>query len=70
MIGIEFGKNLRVFNKIHVRGKGEIFIGNNLIFTSGDDLNPLSRNIRGMLFTATHGEIHIGDNVGISSACL
>ncbi len=69
-LGINFGKDLRVYNRIYIRGKGNIFIGNGLIYTSGDDLNPLCRNIRGMLFTATKGEIHIGDNVGISSACL
>jgi len=68
LLGIQYGKNLQVFNKIYVRGKGKIVIGDNLIFTSGDGLNPICRNIRGMLFTATHGEIHIGKNVGISSA--
>lgn len=67
---IKYGKNLQVLNKIYVRGKGKIVIGDNLVFTSRDGLNPLCRNIRGMFFTATNGEIHIGDNVGISSACL
>lgn len=70
LIGIKYGKNLKVLNKIYVRGKGKVIIGDNLLFTSGDDLNPLCRNIRGMMFTATYGEIHIGNNVGISSACL
>ena len=70
LLDIKYGKNLQVLNKIYVRGKGKIIIGDNLVFTSGDGLNPLCRNIRGMFFTATNGEIHIGDNVGISSACL
>lgn len=70
LLGVEYGRNLQVFNKIYVRGKGKIFIGDNLLFTSGDGLNPLCRNIRGMLYTANCGEIHIGDNVGISSACI
>ena len=70
LLGIKYGTNLQVFNKIYVRGKGKIIIGDNLIFTSGDGLNPLCRNIRGMLYTATCGEIHIGNNVGISSVCL
>ena len=70
LIGIEYGKNLQVFNKIDVRGKGKIIIGDDLLFTSGDDLNPLCRNIRGMLFTSTHGEILMGNKVGISSASL
>ena len=70
LLGIKYGKNLRIFNKVYVRGKGKIIIGDNLIFTSGDDLNPLCRNIRGMFFTSTNGEILIGNNVGISSASL
>lgn len=70
LIGIKYGNNLQVFNKIYVRGKGKILIGDNMLFTSGDDFNPLCRNIRGMFFTAPKGEIHIGDNVGISSASL
>lgn len=48
MLGIDYGRNLQVFNQIYVRGKGKIVIGDDLIFTSGDGLNPLCRNVRGM----------------------
>lgn len=52
LLGIKYGKNLQVFNKIYVGGKGKIIIGDNLVFTKWGRLNPLCRNIRGMFFTA------------------
>lgn len=70
-IGVKYGKNLQVFNKVYVLGKGEITIGDDFVFTSGDSINPICRNIRGVLFTMTpSAQIEIGDRVGISSACL
>ncbi len=71
LIGVKFGKNMRVFNKVYVVGKGNIKIGDNFLFLSGDGLNPLSRNIRGMLYVPhPDSTIKIGDNTGISSACI
>ena len=71
LIGIEYGKNLQVFNKVYILGKGNITIGDDFVFTSGDCINPICRNIRGVLFTMTpDAQIKIGDRVGISSACL
>ena len=71
LIGIEYGKNMRVFDKIYILGHGKIKIGDNFLFTSGDGLNPLARNIRGLMFVPTENStIVIGDNVGISSCSL
>ena len=71
LIGIKYGKNKQVFDKIYVRGYGKITIGDNFLFTSGEANNPICRNIRGCLSTTTKdSEIIIGDNVGISSACI
>ncbi|MBR4324051.1 MAG: acyltransferase [Bacteroidales bacterium] len=71
LIGIEYGKNMCVFDKIYVRGYGKITIGDNFLFTSGEANNPICRNIRGCFSTTTKdSEIIIGDNVGISSACI
>lgn len=71
LIGIEYGKNMRVFNKIYVVGKGKITIGDNFVFSSGDSINPICRNIRGCIHTVTEDStITIGNNVGISSACI
>ena len=69
-LGVHVGHNMRVFNRILYQGPGKVYIGDNLVFRSGDGLNALSRNIRGMIFTETNGVIRIGNNVGISSACL
>ena len=69
--GIEFGKNMLVFDKIYVSGHGKIKIGDNFVFTSGSSINPICRNIRGCIHTVTeNSKITIGNNVGISSACI
>lgn len=71
MIGVKYGKNLHVFDKVYVLGKGNITIGDDFIFTSGDCHNPICRNIRGAMFVPfPESRIEIGDRVGISSACL
>lgn len=68
--GYSYGNNMRIYNKLYVIGKGTITIGNNLLFTSGSSINPIARNICGSLYTSPSGHIEIGDNVGISSACI
>ncbi len=69
--GIKYGHNLIVYNSIYLKGCGEVRIGNNLKFTSGGGINAISRNIRGCLYTSTpSAKIYIGNNVGISSACI
>ena len=70
LMGVQYGRNMKVFNKIYLLGNGHVKIGDNLVFRSGDGLNAISRNIQGILFTDAHGSIQIGNNVGISSACL
>jgi acetyltransferase-like isoleucine patch superfamily enzyme len=69
--GIEYGKNFCSYNKIYVKGIGKVKIGDNFVFTSGDAINPICRNIRGCIYTVTKdSKITIGNNVGISSACI
>ena len=70
--GVNFGANLLVFNQMYLDLKqGSILnIGNNFTFTSGDCFNPLSRNIKGSIIVNAKASINIGNNVGISSACL
>jgi len=48
----------------------QMTIGDNFTFSSGDGINPLCRNIRGKIFIGPNATIEIGDNSGISSACL
>ena len=69
---ISYGKNLNVYNKIYIN-KGvdaNIAIGNNFTFSSGNCINPLSRNIRGCIIAYSKASIIIGNNVGISSSCI
>lgn len=70
LLGVHYGKNMKIYNKVYVAGQGTISIGDNFVFISGDSLNPICRNIRGSFFTSLNGNISIGNNVGISSACL
>lgn len=67
---VVYGENMRVYNHVYVRGNGTITIGNDFLFTSGDSINPICRNIRGCLYTSLNGQIIIGDHVGISSATI
>lgn len=70
---IKYGRNMRVKCSIYISKHKEssITIGDNFRFRSGDGLNPLSRNIRGMLYTKfPNSHIKIGNNVGISASCL
>lgn len=71
LIGIKYGQNLLVYDKIYVQGRGIIVIGDDFTFSSGDNINPICRNIRGAMFVPNeNSSIVIGDRVGISSACL
>lgn len=71
LLGIRFGKRMYVKNKIYVRGVGNITIGDDFVFTSGDGINPICRNLRGEIyFDSPDAKIVIGDRVGMSSVCL
>ena len=71
LLGIEFGKNLLVNNRVYIRGCGLIKIGDDFRFSSGDSINPICRNIRGEIyFDSPDAHIIIGDRVGMSSTCL
>lgn len=70
--GVQFGKNMRAFNKIYIfkHPSATITIGDNFVFTSGEAFNALSRNIRGSFSAADGAKIQIGHNSGVSSPCL
>lgn len=71
MNGVRFGKNLSVANRVYVNNRGEVRIGDNFCFSSGDNINPICRNIRGTIISqCKESSIIIGNNVAISSACL
>lgn len=70
--GVEFGRNMKVYNCFYLskHRTARITIGDNFTFSSGEAFNPLCRNIRGSIFAPEDSVISIGDNVGISSACI
>lgn len=70
---VTYGQNLKIYNRFYIskHQKAKLSIGNNFIFTSGEAFNPLCRNIRGSIYLPEeHSELIIGNNVGISSACI
>lgn len=68
---VKFGRNLTVYNQVYVLGRGQVQIGDDFVFSSGDCWNPICRNIRGVFFTMLQSSvIKIGDHVGISSSCI
>lgn len=71
LLGIKYGTNLNVYNRVYILGYGKIVIGSNFCFSSGDSINSICRNIRGTIHTmAKEATIEIGNNVGISSVCI
>lgn len=70
--GVKYGKNLVVKNHVLLKNFSDssIKIGDNCTIISGDGINPLSRNIKCMIFADHNSEIIIGNNVGISSASI
>lgn len=62
-----------MYNKFYLMKHldGVCEIGDNFRFPSGDNFNPLSRNILGSIYIGTNGaRLTIGDIVGISSSCI
>ena len=72
LCNIEYNEGLKVYNKIHlfIDNSAKVKIGENFKFTSSDAINPLSRNIQGCICATKNAQIIIGNNVGISSACI
>lgn len=72
LLGVKSGKNLRVFDRFYLtmHPGASLTIGDNFTFSSGDGINPLCRNLRGKIYLDNNASIVIGNNVGISSACL
>ena len=72
LCGVSMGKGCKLYNKIYLyiaRG-GIAVIGDEFHFTSGDCLNPLCRNLEGVITINQNASLRIGNNVGISSGCI
>jgi acetyltransferase-like isoleucine patch superfamily enzyme len=70
---VSVGKNMKVYNRFYLskHKDAKLTIGDNFMFTSGDSINHLSRNIRGSIFlTLPESELRIGNDTGISSSSI
>ena len=69
---IKLGKNSIITGGIYtlIDRKGKVIIGDNFTFSSGHSINPLSRNIKGVIRCTDNATIKIGNNVGLSSTCV
>lgn len=72
ILGIHFGKRLRVFNKVYVKkgSNSTIIIGDKLTFISGGGYNPIIVNSRGCICVDNNASLIIGNNCGFSSTVL
>lgn len=72
LYGVEHGKHCVIHGKVYINlyTTGKVIIGDNLYFSSGWGINPLSSDRRGVLYAEDGAVITIGNNVGISSAVL
>lgn len=66
--GAVLGKNVCIPGKVlwTIRG-GEISIGDNFYFSSGNGVNPIAGNSQGAVYVESGACLKIGDNVGMSS---
>ena len=73
LYGVCFGNNMQIYSKVYLAmaSGSRIMIRDDFVYTNGEAFNPLSRNIRGCMYTAfPYSSITIGNGTGISSACL
>lgn len=70
--GIKYGAHLRIYNWLYLKidKSAKVIIGNSLRYTSGGGINALGRNMRGQICVGKNATLKIGNNVGISSACI
>lgn len=66
--GAVLGKNVCIPGKVlwTIRG-GEISIGDNFYFSSGNGVNPIAGNSQGAVYVKSGACLKIGDKVGMSS---
>lgn len=73
LLGVTFGKNANVYNSIYldIHPDSNVSVGDYFTISSGDNFNPLCRNIKGCIVAERANTIiKIGNNVGMSSPCL
>ena len=64
------GKNLRINGRINRRGRGKVIIGDYVTINSSKKSNILGGNDYSTIYARRDAEVVIGNNVGISNACI
>jgi acetyltransferase-like isoleucine patch superfamily enzyme len=69
---IDFGENLLVRGSIYlnINPNSQVKIGDNCTIKSGQNHNPISRNIKTSISLEENATLEIGNNVGLSSVCI
>lgn len=72
LAGVKFGRNMKIVTGFTLKKYqgAKLVIGDDFCLTSGSTINPISRNIKGCIFVNTSAKLVIGNDVGISSACI
>lgn len=70
--GIKYGSLMRIRGHIQLQIKkgATVSIGNNCTIQSGNNMNPMGRNVRSAIRVHEGATLAIGDNFGMSSSCL
>lgn len=70
--GVKIGMGMKIYNKVYlqVSKNSSIDLGDNLVITSGDSINPLCRNQRACIYVREGARLTIGDDCGFSSPCI
>jgi acetyltransferase-like isoleucine patch superfamily enzyme len=68
--GKKFGRNLKTYGCMFIRGTGSIIIGNDVTITSCRETNPIGGDTKTILFAKNKSKIIIGNHVGLSNASL
>ena len=68
--GFKYGKGLKTYGTIFIRGTGTITIGNHVTITSCRETNPIGGDTKSILYAKQNGNISIGNHVGISNSAI
>lgn len=70
--GAKVGDNASIFNRVYFQKHptAKCIIGDYFTLTSGESINPLSRNIKACIYLEKDAELIIGDHVGMSSPSI
>lgn len=70
--GVKVGRNASIMGKVYLQleNGAEMTIGDCFILSSGNGINPISRNLRAAIYASEGARITIGNNVGMSSPCI